>query len=241
MKEKIRAILKSKTNWVSIVTLVAAVVGIVISFLDLDDDKLSRKIISIVLTLLAFELFTLLVGRLDSISGALQRMESRDPKGAQLITWDTGTINKMITEAKKELFFCGAALSRLTSYRAELVAIPKTVRIRLLVMDIDDEAVSSAYRATYGRPPELDSLSHLNWFSTEQNFEIRTVNFPITMYFSAKDMSTVNGAMCISFLEFGNLRGGYPSIDLTPVDKEWYKRYKNQIELLWEQGTPWEP
>ena len=51
--KRFRAILKSKTNWVSIITLLAAAAGIVINFLDLDDGKLSGKIISVVLTLLA--------------------------------------------------------------------------------------------------------------------------------------------------------------------------------------------
>jgi len=140
MKEKIRAILKSKTNWVSIVTLIAAAVGIVINFFDLGNGKLSGPIISIVLTLLAFELFTLLIGRLDSIQSALKRLESREPKGVQLEKVEPYTsVRHVIATCKKELFICNTSAPSLV--HPLLLDVPDQVHIRVLVMNVEDAKV----------------------------------------------------------------------------------------------------
>ena len=148
----------------------------------------------------------------------------------------------MIAEAKAELFLCGYDVSRILANREEiLIAADKVRRIRVLAMDMDNKMVREQFTATFGRPPGLKNLDHLNAFLSKQNIEIRTISFPMMIYATTKDVQGAAGRMQVGFL--GYAKSGYNSycLNLTPGDGEWYDYYKVQMELLWEQGTPWKP
>jgi hypothetical protein len=233
--KKILAAIKDKTNWGSFITLALALTGAVVSFV------ITREVLSLAVGLIAAELFLLVVVHLEDIQGALKRVESREPRGAQLKKRDDSLFGQMITASKEEIFFCGCDLMRLTPQRGNLLSLPDKVHVRMLVMDIDNDAVSNSYKATFGRTPDMPSLTHLNWVLSRKNFEIRTVDFPLTVFVSAKDMHTATGNIQVSFRYFGEFGQSSPCVDLSPADTEWYDFYKNQIELLWARGTPWQP
>jgi hypothetical protein len=108
-------------------------------------------------------------------------------------------------------------------------------------MDVDDKAVANQFETAYDRPPDTASLEHLNWFTSKKgNFEIRVVKYPLPLIVSARDMCTGTGRIQVAFRYIAEVGWETPGVDLFPTD-ELYEFYKNQIELLWEQGTPWQP
>ena len=167
--------------------------------------------------------------------------ECEATEGVRIKKWDNSLESQMIVDAKEELFLCGYDLSRLLTNRVELLAAADRLRcVRLLAMDLDDESVRRLFSDTFGRPPGLDSLKHLGCFFMKQNIKIRTVRSPLT-HISAKDMNTTLGRIQVGFI--GYKASGYqsPCMELTPADIEWYDFYREQMELIWESGTPWQP
>jgi len=236
--KKILAAIKDKTNWGSLTTLVLALAGAIASYI------ITREVLSLAVGLIAVEFFLLVVVHLEDIHGALKRLESRETKGAQLKKWDKSKTGQIIEDAEDELFFCGYDLSRLLPHRAELLAAADRLkRIRLLAMDIDDARVREQIQSTYCRPPSLNSLEPLNYFLQKKNIEIHTVKFPVSfaIHVSARDMQSGTGQMRVMFLNYGPSGYDSPCVELAPADGEWYKHYKGQIELLWNQSSPWQP
>jgi len=233
--KRFRAALKEKSNWPSLITL-ALILGC--SVFSLWDTKFAEQARSAAFALVAVEFFIMLVVHLDEVKGAVR--EIGKPKGA-LQKWEVGQTGTIIPNAKKDVFFCGCALSRLIPERANLLNVSSKIRVRLLAVDVDDKAVCEQYKAIFGRPPERDSLKHLMQFTHKKNIEIRTVKTPLTIHIDASDMNTNTGFLRIIFLDYGPNGYDSPRMELTPADTEWYEFYKNQIELLWAQGTPWKP
>ena len=229
-----------KNNWGSTLTLTLATVSALVGFF-MTDDKWTLKALSISVGLIAGNLFLLIGKHLESIQSALKDIKSSGSEGVRLKKQRSGMTSQLIAGAKEELFFTGAAMADLISERKEIFALPEKVRIRLLVTDFNDEILIKNRSEVYGRPPAFMFLNHLDIFSSKQNFEIRTVNFLLITYYAAKDMHTKAGYIQVSFPNYGESGRGYPRVELTPTDVEWYEHYKTQIELLWAQGTPWPP
>ena len=149
----------------------------------------------------------------------------------------------IIAVAQKELFFSGDGLERLVPFRDELLTdAAKKIHIRMLTTDIDDETVVGNRAIMFGRlpVPAGTSLKILTDFVGNPNIEIRTTKFPQPIIISARDMSKEAGLIRVAFPDYGEIGGDYPCVDMNPSDI-WYEHYKNQIELLWAQGTPWPP
>jgi hypothetical protein len=238
MKEKILSALKKiSSNWFSFLTMLAAAACTLINFW-LADEKLSGVIISGVLTLIAVEFFGLLVGRMDSLKGDLKEVKNSTSK---LSTRSNDLTGQMIAEAKKDLFFCGCSLNMLIPHRGALLDVSDKVHIRLLVMDASDQDVRDCHKTVFGRLPPSKSLDHLEVFAQKKKLEIRTTKYPLTMVVSAKDISSSTGAMQITFQEYGKEAYNTPCVNLAATDVEWYDFYKNQIKVLWEESTAWNP
>ena len=234
--KKIFAAIKDKANWASLITLGLAFAGAVVSFF------ISREVISIAIGLIAAELFLLVVVHLESIQGTLKRVEDREMGGYQLKKRNKcKNTGEIIQGAKNDIFLCVSSLSRLLPCREMLMEASKTVKVRLLVMQSENENLYMESIKTVGRPPELKDLSHLEAYQRNPNIEIRTVDFPLYTFFNASDVDSPNGYMNIEFLLYGKMTYQSPFVELRPADAMWYPAYRNQIELLWEQGTPWEP
>ena len=164
--KKILEFLKEKANLiVSLVTLAAALANTIIKYFA--PGKLSGTMDSVVLALIAFQLLGLLVWRLDAIQGALKRMEDQGPKGVQLKKRDLNLTSLMIAEAKEELFFSSTTLTRLIDSRSALLALADKVRVRLLVMNVEDTAVVDVRETIYDRRPVNMSMSYLDCFSSK--------------------------------------------------------------------------
>jgi len=234
--KRFRAALKNKSNWPSLITLVLILACSVFSFWD---TRFSEQARSMAFALVAVEFFIMLVVHLEEVKGAIGEIKNGGSKGMRFTKQRDGQTGELIAEAKEELFFVGWSLSRLTPYRMHNVS--DKIRIRLLTLDLSDENACNSCVTAFGRPPELASLNRFDCFCSKENFALKTVKFPISIHVAARDMKTVDGRIQIAFLEFGKTGYETPIIELSPADTELYEFYKNQIELLWAQGTPWTP
>ena len=236
--KRFRAALKNKSNWPSLVTLVLILACSLFSFWDTQFSEQAR---STAFALVAVEFFIMLVVHLDEVKTAVGEIKSAEAKGPYLVGRTYNTRRKMIAEAKECLFFCGNAPANLVSLAPELINLSDRVKVRILVADIEDENVVKIHYAINGREPEMLSLSHLKKYAQKANFEIRLMNCPMVTHMSAKDVNTASGQIHVSYAFFGEKMTAFPRVDITPADTEWYAFYKEQIELLWAQGTPWTP
>jgi len=236
--KRFRSALKSKSNWPSLATLVLILLCSVASFF-MPDDGLAVKVLGAAFALVAVEFFILLVVHLDEVKEALRKIKSAEAKGPHLVGRTYNTRRRMIADAKESLFFCGNAPANLVSLAPELINLSDRVKVRILVADIEDENVVKIHYAINGREPEMLSLAHLKKYTQKANFEIRLMNCPLVTHMSASDVNTASGQIHVSFAFYGEKMTAFPRVDVTPADTEWYAFYKDQIELLWEQGTPW--
>jgi len=228
--KRFRAALKNKSNWPSLVTLALILGCSVFSFWD---TKFSEQARSMAFALVAVEFFIMLVVHLEEVKGALKGVD----KGVQMKKQEDIQMDQFIADAKTELFFCGWALSWL--HRQKLLTMSSKVHVRLLALDLGDDEAKNRCMTTFGRFPGLPTLEHLDWFAAKDNFEIRTTKFPVAVQISARDMRTATGNIQVAFQEYGAVGLDTPCIEFSPSDTAWYDFYKNQIELLWAQGTPW--
>jgi len=227
-----------KEYWLSLITLAPAICLSLYS-LFVPDDKMSGRALSMAIALIAGFFFAI-IKHLDKIQNAIQQIKKGASKGVLLTKPNDSITGNQIAEAKEELFIGGWSLSRFIAQDEALYALPNTVHIRLLVMDVEDETVCNNCKTIYGRFPRLMSLKHLEDFSSK-NLEIRVLKFPPPLVVIARDMCTSKGYIQIIYRYFGEFGVRSPCVHLTPNDADWYDFYKNQIELLWEQGTPWQP
>jgi len=230
--KRFRAALKNKSNWPSLVTLALILACSLFSFWD---TRFSEQARSAAFALVAVEFFIMLVVHLEEVKDS--RTESM-----RLRKWEISSTGQIIAEAEKELFFSGWTLiGRIAPYQEELLAMESNIRIRMLIANLNNEAVHSGIKNTFGRSPKLKSLDYFNCFAAKQNIEIRTVNFPMAMFINARDIHTRNGRLTVAYQDFGEDDYDSPLIELTRTEADWYDHYKSQIELLWAQGTPWPP
>jgi len=237
-KKKLFAFIRS--NWLSAIMLASATISALVG-LFWPDDKLSLKALSIAVALIAGDLFLLIGQYLDSIKNALKDIKSDKAEGVQLSRWNNNLDGEMIKEAEECLFFSGYDISRLGLNREELLGLPENIKVRMLAMNMDDEKMRDLFEITFGREPGQKSLDHLKGYAKRPNIKIQTVDFPMSIYVTARDIHKATGKMQVGFLSY--TKSGYNAhcLHLTPDDKDWYDYYKTQIELLWDQGTPWPP
>ena len=237
--KRLRAALKEKSNWPSLVTLALILICSVFSFWD---TKFSEQARSAAFALVAVEFFIMLVVHLEEVKGAVREMKNGETDGTLKSRRKVQQMGSIIAEAKEELFFCGWALSKQASFQQELLGASDKVHIRLLVLDLNDENARNRCADTFGRTPILPSMEHLKWLSSKNNVKIRTVKSPVPMHISARDMRMNTGFIQVLFPRYGEVGADSdPCVDLYSAKSDWYDHFKDQIELLWAQGTPWNP
>jgi len=236
--KKFRAALKNKSNWPSLATLVLILGCSLFSFWD---TKFSEQARSAAFALVAVEFFIMLVVHLEEVKGAIGEIRDDAPKGVQLSKWNNNLDGQIIKEAEEELFFSGYDISRLGLNREELLALSERIQVRLLAMNMDDKTVRELFEATFGREPGQKSLDHLRPYASKTNIKIHTIDFPMSIYVTARDINKATGRMQVGFLSY--TKSGYNShcLDLTTADKDWYDYYKTQIDLLWTASKEWTP
>jgi len=237
--KRFRAAFKNKSNWPSLITLGLILACSVFSFWD---TKFSEQARSAAFALVAVEFFIMLVVHLEEIKEAVEEIRASGREGTQLRKCNIVDEAEIIEKAKEELFFCGSDLKGVWYNCSTLHAKSDHLkRVRLLAMNIDDKKVHKQFENTFGRNPSMESIRHLRRLVSQKNIEIRTVDFPLTIKVSASDIHTAIGEIQVGLIGYHQSTHDIPCIDVTPSNTEWYDYYKNQIELLWAQGTPWPP
>ena len=57
--------------------------------------------------------------------------------------------------------------------------------------------------------------------------------------FTAYDMDKPYGYIKVEYLSNSSSNEILLNIELTLANEDWYKKYKEQIEILWNRGKPW--
>jgi hypothetical protein len=239
MKNTLKQFLSDKTNWVSIITFLFAIVGVFVSFFY---DSFTNKVISIMLVMIALENFIAQITYLEQIRTKVQELRTESfhtPNHLNFFKRNSYSFNEKIEQAKKELFFSGTSLISLVnnfSYLAQIAE--KGVKIRLLVNDVEDSSFKDAYLLLGGTKLSVWSLQHLSLFANYDKIEVRKTKKIMPLVFAAYDMETEHG-----YIQATEHWGGVPSIqhpvyEITHSNGEWYDIHREYIEKLWESGEP---
>ena len=238
MLKNIKGVLKNKTNWTSIIVLIVTAFFTILNFI-VDDAIFSGRIVSILLTLIAFEFFVLTVGLFDKILKQLNEMGNKKSKIFKARGSFVSEIEEGIKYAKHELIIAGSTLSHLSANQSLIInQIPKSTKIKLLATNIEDDELLHGYRNLIEREGFVENLSHLKGFENNENIEIRTIDRLPTAYFVGRDVESANGAIgAVHLLPYGP-QLEYPCVKLSP-DDELFDIYRKQIKKLWDNGKPW--
>ena len=239
--KRLNKFLKTKSNWISIITLVLALIALGLSFFI---TELSNKVIAIMFTLIAVENFTKHFVFMEDIKNKLDNLIRPDSEGIKIIkTIDfAGEINNFLLKSQKEFIMIGGSMSRFAGGVDLIIrhSQDNDVKVRILALNIENKEINKQYKKMLNYDNIPFNLNHLKDLKNKKNIEIRTYEFLPTAYYFANDLSFPNGIIMATHIFYGELyEYNYPKILVDGSDKYWYEAYRNQIESLWKEGTPW--
>ena len=263
--KRLKKFLKTKSNWISIFTLVLAFIALCVSFFI---EKFSYQVIASMFCLLAVENFTKhfvfiediknkldnlrkqdsegvkIIKTIEEIKSKLDNLERHDPEGAKIIKiYDfIGEINDFLLKAQKEFILIGGSMLKFTGSVSLFIrhSQEKNVKIRILALNIENEEIRDKYKKMVNHEDIPSNLNHLKQLKYEKNIEMRIYDFLPTAYYFANDLNYSNGIIRAAHISYGvSDEYNNPHILVDSSDKYWYETYRKQIESLWEKGTPW--
>lgn len=237
MKKRFTDIIRDKKNWLSILTLVASIVAVVINFIKVDIN-LSFQIISLVLILIALEFFVLTVGVFHDIQKDLDILKKQENH----VLWRDNhveEVKQLLRGSKKDFTVIGGTLSYLDVEKSYIKDASEKVTFRLLALDVTKEKVLKQYNSLIERSTNVENLNHLRYFENIENIKMRKMESLPLVYLIASDLNEPDGKIiAIHLFSIGSIRD-YPSITITRDNEEMYEIYRTQIESLWKNASPW--
>ena len=234
-------IFSKKSNWVSFFTLIFAFIGLSISFFNI---QFSYQVISVMFLLIAVENFVNQFGYMEDIRAKLDSIKPQSSSFIEMkIRRNSKSIAATIQEAKHELFISGINLHTLSGFDKDiLMRANEGIKIRFLVLDVYNEELLKAHERMVCREIKgpRSTFFFLKHFIGNANIEIRQTNFIMPVMFMAYDINKTYGY--IKAEHFLNNRDNteLPNIELTS-DKDWYDKYKVNIEEIWKKSKPYNP
>jgi len=255
-------IIKTKSNWVSIITFVLAFIVFCISFFT---TKFSYQIITLMFTLIAAENFLKHIFFMEDIKNKLNDLEKQDSKGIKTIEDINNKLNdlkrqdpvgikikktddfvedtkKFLLESQKEIIMIGGSMSRFTGAINPIIrhSQKNNVKVRILALNVLNNEIRERYAEMINYKNAPINLDHLIDLKNKENIEVRTYEFLPTAYYFAIDLNTQNGKIWASHIFYGvSQECDYPHVIVDGSDEYWYETYRNHIESLWEKGVPW--
>jgi len=237
--KNLKRFLRIKTNWITIITIVLAAVGLVIGFVF---QEFTYQVISGMFLLIVVENFVMQVTYMDEIKSKLDALALQKQNGTIFKAYyECKQPIELMNQVKKELFVNSSNL-RFWDGVFDLIASREDLKVRIVVLDFDKPEVRNAYSAFRGHTASTYS-STTNKFLKElikcPHVEIKKVDFIPMAYFVGIDTNTIDGYIRARFMTNTPTRADNPCIEVTPLDKEWYENLKEQMEVIWNRAKPW--
>ena len=169
MRNKIKVFLEIKANWVTIITVILATVGLIIG---LFFQRFTYQVISGMFLLIAVENFVAKIIYMDEIKRRLDTLTPPEASTMVLKNFHQCKLNSQLaTQAKEELFYVGIHLRHYFGDFDFLIS-RSDIKIRLIILDPTDFTLlnsymdmrgydSSAYDSSTQHLKKLKKCSHI--------------------------------------------------------------------------------
>jgi len=159
------------------------------------------------------------------------------------------TLKNDINQAT-ELWLVGVSLSRtIKTYYSDIESkLQKGQSIRVLLVNPDGAAVGIAETRVYGRTniertkSEIQSvlmdLCDLRKIAPDK-LEIRTIENSLTYGAVAVNPNSASGVLYLEHYPYKTVGGSKPKFILTAKDDAWYGFFKDELQILWNNGCVW--
>ena len=242
MFSKLKRFIGVKLNWLSVIMVVLAAIGVAVGFFI---REISYQVISAMFLLIAVENFVTKIAYMDDMRGSLEGMRTRLDELSPLTGGGIHIKNRdecvslpqTIKDATHDLFISGVHLQALTHVFDALVA-RNDLRVKVLLLNLDNHELVKAHMDMKGFPDLYHpTFEHLWRIRGHEHIEIRRINSIMPLVFVASDIDTAHGYIKAEHY-FNNMDNSLklPNIELTPINSEWYDVYKEQIASVWERG-----
>lgn len=231
MEKRFRQYLKNKSNWISIITVLLAFLGLAVSFLV---EEFTGKIISLLFVMIAVENFLTQITYLEDIKSKLDMNDSISLKTQQ----QCKPINDILANVQHTLFISGFTIITWSGFYTAIASkAAEGIAVKILVTDAYDPNIARQYTALRGHSPVVLNLDHLLPYVDLPNIEIRVIESILPTSLIAYDIDYSNAYIKAQHLINNFKSKDYPNIELNR-DSEWFDRYKSFIENNWERGVP---
>ncbi|MCB9444042.1 MAG: hypothetical protein H6669_07380 [Ardenticatenaceae bacterium] len=223
------------------------VAGIVVAILSLLGQTNPNFALAVILAALASLLFSGIEVR-HQIEDLNKKFSSED-SGVQFLDEYPDGFRDNLRKAK-ELWVVSVRMSyMLNNYYSLLETVLKEgATVRVLLVNPDDKSFEYALGRSYAssgiehnRAISHGNLEHLCGLQSlaPDRMEIRTVNSPLTFGASLIDPDSSNGMIYLKHYAHKTPGGAKPAFVLTRKNKQWYDFFRQEIGLLWNDGSAW--
>jgi len=155
-------------------------------------------------------------------------------------------------EGASDIWLVGASLGSKINEKYTLIEnkLKNKTSIKVLLRDPAGETfwmiASHSYtpvdpdQATSKVQMSLTKLAALRTINPEY-LEIRVIDHHFSLGMMAFDPDTAKGRIYVEYYPFRMSESSQPKIVVTPQDGYWFGFYRKQLEMLWENGKPWQP
>ena len=150
-----------------------------------------------------------------------------------------------LKNVKHDLFISGVTLSAAMGSRMTAIKElgKKGLSVRLLYVNPKKKALLQTYKDLRGSKRDETGLTKIQIaeYSVCENIEMRFTDSLIPVFFIAGDLDTTEGFIQASHAFYDTKASERPTVYVTQTTREWYERYRAQIELIWKDAKPFTP
>jgi hypothetical protein len=153
------------------------------------------------------------------------------------------SLDEHLESVRSDLFISGVTLSSVFGNRMTAIigCAERGVHIRLLYVNPKNDILKQAYKDLRGSKRDETQLSEMqieeySRSKNNGNIEIRFADFLMPVFFVAGDLKTGGGFIRAAHAFYDTKSSERPMVYVTGETPEWYKRYGDQIERVWDHA-----
>ncbi len=155
-------------------------------------------------------------------------------------------------EGASDIWLVGASLGTTINEKYPLIEkkLKNRTSIKVLLRDPEGETFWMIASHSYtpiapdqAKSKVLTSLTKLAALReiNPKYLEIRVIDHHFSLGMMAFDPDTAKGRIYVEYYPFRMSESSQPKIVVAPQDGYWFGFYRKQLEMLWENGKPWQP
>jgi hypothetical protein len=154
-------------------------------------------------------------------------------------------------EGASDIWLVGASLGSTINEKYLLIEnkLRNKTSIKVLLRDPEGETfwMIASHSYTPIAPDQAKSKVHMSLTKlaalreiNPKYLEVRVIDHQFSLGMMAFDPDTAKGRIYVEYYPFRMSESSQPKIIVAPQDGYWFVFYRKQLEMLWENGKPWQ-